>query len=301
MKVLDLFSGIGGFSLGLERAGFETVAFCEIEDYPRKVLAKHWPNVPIYNDVRELTGDRLKQDGIAVEVICGGYPCQPFSGSGLRKGKDDPRHLWPEFNRLIREIRPRWVIAENVAGHVSLGLPEVLRDLENENYRVWAFLIPASATGARHTRERVWVVGQRHATANKSEDGWQCEQCGQDVFGGCDCDHGERICGNCGEWTYPYYYEVADGCSQCGAARSIPDTNSERGRERQTWEQNADYAGQPSLYKGFDQRGIESRVDRIANGVPSRAYRNNALGNAVVPQIPELIGRAIMEVEANAD
>ena len=102
MKVLDLFSGIGGFSVGLERAGFETVAFCEIEEYPRAVLKKHWPDVPIYGDIKELTATKLRADGIVPELICGGFPCQPFSVAGRQRGQQDERHLWPEMYRLIR-------------------------------------------------------------------------------------------------------------------------------------------------------------------------------------------------------
>lgn len=143
----------------MERTGgFETVAFCEIEDYPRKVLAKHWPNVPIYDDVRELTAEKLKDDGITVDVICGGFPCQPFSTAGKRRGEDDDRHLWPEFDRLIREIRPRWVIGENVAGLIPMGLDTVLSDLENAGYAWETFVIPACALNAQHRRDRVWIV-----------------------------------------------------------------------------------------------------------------------------------------------
>lgn len=158
MKVLDLFSGIGGFSIGLEQAGFETAAFCEIEDYPRAVLRKHWPDTPIYRDVKQLTGERLRADGIIPDVIVGGYPCQPFSVSGRQRGEEDPRHLWPEVHRLIRELRPRWVICENVGGHIKLGLDEVLSTLEAEGYTVWPFIIPACGVDAPHKRDRVWIV-----------------------------------------------------------------------------------------------------------------------------------------------
>ncbi len=126
MKVLDLFSGIGGFSLGLERAGMETVAFCEIEEYPRKILAKHWPDVPIYDDVRELNYERLKSDGNTdIDVLCGGFPCQPFSVAGKQRGKEDDRHLWPEMFRLLQETRPTWLIGENVAGFITMALDDV--------------------------------------------------------------------------------------------------------------------------------------------------------------------------------
>lgn len=150
LKVLDLFSGIGGFSLGLERTGgFETVAFCEIEEFPQKVLKKHWPTVPIYDDVRT-----LKHDG-SVDVITGGYPCQPFSLAGKREGKEDDRHLWPAMFDLIKTHRPSWIIGENVAGHISMGLDDVLADLESEDYAVRTFVIPAVAVDAKHRRDRV--------------------------------------------------------------------------------------------------------------------------------------------------
>ena len=147
LRTLDLFSGIGGFSLGLDSTGyFETVAFCEIEEFPCKVLNKHWPNVPIYNDVRELSYEKLQADGIisrrrGIDVICGGYPCQPFSVAGRQKGEEDPRHLWPEYFRLIRELRPSYVIGENVGGHIRLGLDSVLEDLDSENYTVRCFSV----------------------------------------------------------------------------------------------------------------------------------------------------------------
>lgn len=145
--------------MGLERAGMQTVAFCEIEDYPRRVLAKHWPEVPIYDDVRTLTADRLAADGIrGIDVICGGYPCQPFSLAGKRAGAEDDRHLWPEVARLLREIKPRWAVFENVYGHISMGLDEVLSELETLGYTTESFVIPACAVGLWHRRDRVWII-----------------------------------------------------------------------------------------------------------------------------------------------
>lgn len=158
MRVLDLFSGIGGFSLGLERAGMRTVAFCEIEPYCRAVLRKHWPGVPIYDDIRTLTADRLANDGIGVDVICGGFPCQPFSQAGKRLGQEDHRFLWPEYLRLIEELRPTWVIGENVVGLINMGLDSIIDDLEGIGYPSRTFDIPACAVGAPHERRRVWIV-----------------------------------------------------------------------------------------------------------------------------------------------
>ena len=172
LRHLDLFSGIGGFSLGLEATGgFETVAFCDIEEYPRKVLKKHWPHVKQYTDIKELTYDKLKSDGLVsntekIDIITGGYPCQPFSVAGRKKGEEDPRHLWPEYFRLIKELRPDWIIGENVAGHIKLGLDTVLKNLESEGYSTRTFSISASSVGANHQRERVWIV------ANSKQDNY---------------------------------------------------------------------------------------------------------------------------------
>jgi DNA (cytosine-5)-methyltransferase 1 len=241
LRVLDLFSGIGGFSLGLERTGgFETVAFCEIEKFPRKVLAKHWPDVPCFHDVRKLT--RADIDG-PVDVICGGYPCQPFSTAGRRLGQKDDRHLWPECTRLVEEFRPTWFIGENVTGHISMGLDDVLSDLEGLGYATRTFVIPACAVDARHRQDRIWVV----AYANKARLQRRQET---------------RNAGSVGTGRDKLAERCADGA-------------------RATWEP-------------------EPAVGRVANGVPSRVDRLKALGNAVVPQIPELIGYAILEAERNA-
>src|SRR5690554_3607149 len=168
MKALSLFSGIGGIDLAGEWAGIETVAMCEKNPFGQKILRKHWANIPIYDDVYTLTKARLEQDGIrTIDVISAGYPCQPFSFAGKREGEDDDRHLWPEVLRLIKEIRPRWFVGENVAGHITLGLDGVLADLDNEGYTSEAFVIPASAVYAPHRRYRVFIVS--HSESERSE------------------------------------------------------------------------------------------------------------------------------------
>lgn len=159
MNALSLFSGIGGIDLAGEWAGIKTVAMCEREPFCQKVLKKHWPDVPVYDDVCTLTKERLEADGIgAIELIHGGYPCQPFSVAGKREGTDDDRHLWPEVRRLLETIRPRWFVGENVAGHVTLGLDDVLTDLADINYTAQSFIIPAASVGAVHRRDRVFIV-----------------------------------------------------------------------------------------------------------------------------------------------
>ena len=160
LKHLDLFSGIGGFSLGLEATGgFETVAFCDYDSYCQKILRKHWPWVTIYDDIKELNHEKLNSNGnTKIDIITGGYPCQPFSVAGRQQGEKDPRHVWPEYFRLIKELRPTWVIGENVSGHVKLGLDTVLENLESEGYSARTFSISASSIGANHQRERIWIV-----------------------------------------------------------------------------------------------------------------------------------------------
>ena len=276
MNVLDLFSGIGGFSLGLERAGMRTVAFCEIDPYCRAVLAKHWPGVPIFGDIRTLRG----ADVGAVDVICGGYPCQPFSVAGKRAGASDDRHLWPEYRRLVEELRPSWVIGENVAGHITLGLDEVLSDLEALGYKARSFVIPAVAVDARHRRDRVWVV------AHASRDGAEPERVGGLGAGTQSSDQG-------GTEERQRVWPATDDSREVVA---YPER--QRGRGGNAEREDAEDAGQPSGYPQFRQWDAEPNVGRVANGVPSRVDRLRALGNAVVPQIPEIIGRAIMSAEA---
>ena len=148
------------------------MAFCDIEEYPRKVLQKHWPHVKQYKDIKELNYDRLKAEGLVpIDIITGGYPCQPFSVAGRKKGEEDPRHLWPEYFRLVQELRPTWVIGENVSGHIKLGLDTVLQDLESEGYTSRTFNISAASVGANHKRERVWIVAhsERNDNFNKEQ------------------------------------------------------------------------------------------------------------------------------------
>jgi DNA (cytosine-5)-methyltransferase 1 len=300
MKVLDLFSGIGGFSLGLERAGMQTVAFCEIEDYPRRVLKKHWPDVPIFEDIKKLKGE----DCGPVELICGGYPCQPFSTAGKRGGEADDRALWPEYLRLIRELRPRWVIGENVAGHISMGLDKVLSDLEAEGYTWEAFVIPACAVDARHRRDRVWIVANSgratSTTRNNKREKYQQK-------------NGDKI----RPFNRPVCATMAntsisnDGRSNTGAIEGQKPESGNGGIKSHVSDSKikglegcgASFRTGPeySRFGGSRRWPTEPAVGRVANGIPSRVDRLKALGNAVVPQIPEIIGRAIMQVEAGIE
>jgi len=238
---LDLFSGIGGFSLGLESAGLvETVAFCDYEPYCQKVLRKHWPDVPIYGDVKELNYEKLRADGIdTIDIITGGYPCQPFSVAGSQKGEQDPRHVWPEMFRLIQEFKPSWVIGENVSGHIKLGLDTVLENLESEGYSARTFSISASSVGANHQRERIWIVG--NATGNgrdKSKEGGMFKP-----EGASNVENSRRSSGreqssgdkeSFGLWSFetPEWSTDTNQITGSGErAKTMADTESERGRE----------------------------------------------------------------------
>jgi DNA (cytosine-5)-methyltransferase 1 len=310
-RVLDLFSGIGGFSLGLERTGgFKTVAFCEIDPYCRKVLKKHWPDVPCYDDIRELTAERLAADGIATDAICGGFPCQDISLAGKRTGLEGSRSgLWSECARLISELRPRYVIVENVSALLSLGMARVCGDLAEIGYDATWDCIPASAVGAPHRRDRAWIIANAQSfrpSTRAPRQGCESALPNQNRNGAKRAVE-SRVAGNC---------TVADA-NLAGSQGRKRHELQERAGELPIGEGDPSMADpteqglEGSAGKGVPGEGwasIESagrdwwfsepNVGRVANGVPSRVDRLRALGNAVVPQIPELIGRAILQAEA---
>jgi DNA (cytosine-5)-methyltransferase 1 len=273
LRLLDLFSGIGGFSLGLERSGnFETIAFCEIEPYPRAVLKKHWPNVKVYEDVKELSRERLEADGLGVDAICGGFPCQDISTAGRGAGLAGERSgLWFEFHRLIKEIKPQVAIIENVSALRSRGLDQVLRSLAEIGYDAEWHCIPASAVGAPHRRDRIWILAYTEKLfGNGSYFDTKVGIASKPKFGnsGGTDTLADTIC-----------------LGQQGPGTSGYDSDQETAGERQAID---------ALNGGLrDFWRVEPNVGRVANGVPNRVDRLRALGNAVVPQIPEMIGRAI--------
>jgi DNA (cytosine-5)-methyltransferase 1 len=278
MNVLDLFSGIGAFSLGLERAGMRTLAFCESDDFCRRVLAKHWPDVPVWRDIRTLTAQALADtlghalrnqprrgngasgadpaepanDGpTGIDLICGGFPCQDISVAGKGAGIEGSRSgLWTEFARIIGEVRPRYVIVENVAALLGRGLDRVLGDLAALGFDAEWHCIPASAVGAPHRRDRVWIVA--HPDRGRREIKRESE-------------HSE----------------------QQGASWHIANGFCEERRRRGEIARSGWWATEPDVGRVVD--GPAAQVDRRARLI--------ALGNALVPQIPEIIGRAIMDIE----
>lgn len=283
---MDLFSGIGGFSLGLERAGnFETVAFCEIDKAAQKVLKKHWPNVPIFENVSTLKGEQLG----TIDVICGGFPCQDISLAGKGAGLEGARSgLWWEFHRLIKEIKPSWVIAENVSALRSRGLDQVLRSLAEIGYDAEWHCIPASAVGAKHTRDRIWIIAypseQRcnEWSSDMEERHLLCDQLWDASQGEPERQGRERGSGSVGE---------ADSTGLLANSNQLGAQVSTQGQ----------YTGKQVL-RGTSEAwratvggfwSTEPNVGRVADGVSGRVDRLKQLGNAVVPQIPEIIGRAI--------
>ena len=316
MKILDLFSGIGGFSLGLEAAGFETAAFCEYDKEAQKVLRKNWPDVPIFSDVRTLTKQELQDNGIQdIGLICGGYPCQPFSVAGERRGAEDDRHLWPEMFRLVQELRPTWVIGENVAGHINMGLDEVLADLETEGYTARTFVIPACAVDAHHRRDRVWTVAHTSSGSGRDSEsivGRQDNETERSQDTNTITRSSENVAHSNG--SYQQGRRLSSGIhsqdhepnsdSKFSGSGNVADSERQRqqGQGPHGDAIDSEAQGQRQAAQPFDggQRPVwrtEPNVGRVANGVPRRSHRLKQLGNAVVPQVVEQIGKAIWSIE----
>lgn len=329
MRVTDLFSGIGGFSLGLEAAGMTTTTFCEIDPYCRAVLKKHWPDVPCHDDIR-----KFEPAANSADLVCGGYPCQGESTAGKRLGEEDERWLWPEMLRIIRCIGTRWVVAENVAGHISLNLDQVISSLEVEGFTVWPFVIPACAVDAPHRRDRVWIIahnprnGCRQGGARRSDTSGtrQSEQPLQDLADASWFQQGREKQRPQRERTWPggefesFTDSIVAGLEGYARDGAQPAERSAAQRpigEARLFGAMADTEGfgrRPGLCENEPRRVWgrrfgngggenggwipESGICRVANGIPNRVDRLKSLGNTVVPYIPRAIGKAIMQYEA---
>ena len=268
---LSLFSGIGGLDLAAEWAGFTTVGQCEFADYPTKVLEKHWPDVPRWRDVRTLTKESFyERTGLrTVDVISGGFPCQPFSVAGKQKGKGDDRYLWPEMLRVITELRPRCVVGENVPGIIKIAAGQVVKDLERAGYHVVVFNFEAAAVGAWHRRSRVFFVGIADV-ADADGSGLQGRK--QPETPDAAEDAGEQPsrapAGECSEAVYDAMRSGCAGDARWGQSQELADGRC--------------WAAEPD-------------VGRVAHGIPARVDRLKCLGNAVVPQQAYPIFKALME------
>ncbi len=304
MKHVDVFSGIGGFPLGFEWVGLsEPSMFCEIEPWCRQVLRKHWPTVPITNDVKELANDprNLVPD---CDIITGGYPCQPFSVAGNQKAHEDDRHLWPYLYQIIACKRPTYAVLENVYGHIGLGLDSVLLDLEAEGYSTRTFVVPACSVNAPHRRDRLWIVAYSNS---KGLEGWK-EARDSEGQGQTYNEQSTR----CSERrTVAYSKKLKDhehdngestqqdrkhrvsqqpgGEGSLGGTEDVADSKSINQRTRR---------GEGNYRIRMESWESEPNVGRVANGIPRRVDRLRGLGNAIVPQIAMQIGLTIKEMEA---
>jgi len=332
MKVLDLFSGIGGFSLGLESTGhFRTVAFCEIDKFCKLILDKHWKGTKVYDDIKTITKKQFEEDGTEFpDIITGGFPCQPFSVAGKQQGTSDSRHLWPEMFRVIKEFAPRWVIGENVKGLTNIQdgvvFETVCSDLEGEGYEVRTFNIPAAGVQAPHRRERIWIVAhakrfnerksirgsdetqsriqkehrQNDSTTRESSrtgSVWGTNNGHEDMENSRRTLRFER-----GELQGENENEIREGNADqsqrsSGTSKSnVVDSSTGRCTSQET-------EVQPGRYSSFDSSWWQSepKLGRVAHGVSGRVHRLKALGNSIVPKIVQEIGNAIIEAEKEKD
>lgn len=319
----SLFSGIGGLDLGLERAGMQITWQSEIDPYASAVLRKHWPGVPNLGDIRNITRDDSNsigsrfgeiQDvgqfaaqagefaqyhsrglcGHGVDLICGGFPCQPFSVAGKRRGHEDDRFLWPEMLRVVKEFQPRWFLGENVPGIINMALDQVFSDLEALGYETGAVVVPACALDAPHRRDRVWIVACAVNGGSQERRPCNIRQVGRGVKErqatgylstkiaqpSGDVADSKKLLRDGGE-------HHAGSHRECG--QEIPEPGDAGGAVH-----NMGGIGGGTAARGWD---AEPSVGRVAHGVPSRVDRLKCLGNAVVPQVAEALGRMILAVE----
>jgi len=337
MAHVDLCSGIGGFALGFEWAELsKPVLFCDIEPWSRQILAKHWPDVPIADDVKELANDPTRiihAIGDRPSILTAGYPCQPFSQAGQRRGSEDDRHIWPEIFAIVQQVRPDWIVCENVSGHITMGLNEVLSDLADKaNYAVQTFHLGAVSVDAPHRRMRLWIVARN--VGNTKHDGSPTPTVkgsigkaskhnaqGQSKTKQSQGASEPRDSGSVGEIARitnvadtQSVYSNGSGehtqqsprqVSELGERSSeinVADANSERRRSWNNQRKDAKEVRQSSRHPGNNSRRMEAwkpepSVGRVAHGIPRRVDRLKGLGNAIVPQIAMRIGQTIKAVQ----
>lgn len=322
-RMLSLFSGIGGIDLAWEMAGGEIAGQVEIDPFCQQVLARHWPDVKRVGDIRSVWGDTFDDGRGAIDLVAGGFPCQPFSVAGQRRGREDDRFLWPEMRRVIDIYQPAWVLGENVSGFIGLALDDVCADLERAGYEVGTLVLPAAAVGAPHQRERVFIIG--HLADANQHSGRRAQRAERgDVDGATGAHaaregHLQRHPDQCGGEDVEY--TSGAGRQECHPTRVAGDTGHTARRSAQD---GRDRQAQPTLGGGVD--GLSRRLDGVARDsdevypyqpwpagsgqaqhewepprttgerIPNRAARLKALGNAVVPaQVYPLLAAIIAQ------
>ena len=312
MKHGSLFSGIGGFDLASEWMGWDNVFQVEIDDYCQKVLAKNFPNVKRYGDIKEFKGEAG-----SVDILTGGFPCQPFSHAGKRKGQSDDRYLWPEYLRVIREIKPTYVVGENVAGLISMEdgktLDGILSDLEGEGYAIESFIIPSCGVGAWHRRDRIWIIAYNNSRGRRERENGKVHRrrLSNSLRDSNSKDAGkvstDTKCkrGNSRKIYTGNNQETLQGKktnSHKSMGKDVSDTNSQglQVRPRREFgsiqcEEKTPQGSKPgrTITEGWKYWATEPNMGRVANGISNRVDRLKGLGNAIVPQVAYEIFKAI--------
>ncbi len=311
MRHLDLFSGIGGFSLAFERHGFETVGFSEIDPYASAVLKKHWPEVKNYGDIRNITRATVKED---ITIITGGFPCQPFSVAGARGGDSDERFLWPELLRVVSELRPAFALFENVPGLLSIDggrtFNRILSDIVSIGYDCLWNLVPACAAGANHRRDRLWIIAYSRHHARSAKQECECEASPKELAGMCEADVANSQGSKDGRFGVSELHQRNSRMESSGGGKRLDHLNSTnnlanssgeglegrkealRQEERRIFYPRHNRQDIGSA-RGNDWWAIEPDMGRVAHGIPKRVDRLKCLGNSIVPQVAEIFAKGI--------
>ena len=287
LRHFDVCSGIGGFSLGFRWAALsEPVAFCEIDPYCQKVLAKNFPNIPIFNDVKELVNDRPESTRTIPDhdILTSGYPCQPFSVAGQRRGEEDERNIWRFVFEIVKRKHPTWCVFENVYGHIAMGLDKVLNEMESEGYTTQTFVVPACSLNAPHKRDRLWIVCNLADTESEGLQG--LDKRSPTISAERDEITDIRTKGSRDK-------NVAN--SKCMGRESRTSVREELAREESHGKFNNRSTNGSAQERARSWWDVEPNVGRVAYGIPSRVDRLRGLGNAIVPQIAMQIGLSIKE------
>lgn len=282
LTVGSLFSGIGGIDLGLERAGMTVKWQSEIDPFASKVLKKHWPDIPNLGNIKEIDWSKVEP----VDLIAGGYPCQPFSTAGKRQGENDPRHLWPYFRNAISAIRPQFALLENVRGHLSMGATTVIGDLAQIGYDCEWQVVSAASVGAPHRRDRIIIVAYPQGECGDVVNDYSGSSMGPKTM---QQSRNDSRAENLANTKKSHIDDLPNNVSVRYGKHGFSPNLAAQGR---IWRHDN---GRTERYVGWQWWEVEPNMGRMANGVPSRVDRLRGLGNAVVPQVAEYVGRLILQ------